>query len=175
MVEQWWEDLPLDQLTQGDVILSLPQGKLVSPVVYLRHASMKAGASGWMESPEPVLRGNLFRMMAEGRVTSALVVSHSCEIDKGKARILVAPVAIASTLAPEQKQKVFDLKSFAHVPPPAIPQLGDCFADLRSIGSVHADDVSAATRISSMTQGALLMLQARLVGFLTRLVPPFQT
>lgn len=133
---------------------------------------MKHGADGWATSPDPVLRENLFRMLAAGKVQPAIVVSHSCEIDKGKPRVLVAQIALLNTLEPAQQEKVLAQRAYSHMPLPALPQLGDCYADFRTIGAVHADTVRSAARIATMTPDALVNFQARLVGFLTRLAMP---
>jgi len=132
---------------------------------------MKQGASGWMETATPILKDNLIRMIAAGKLRPALVVSHSCEIDKGKQRVLVAPVDLLSTLEVAHQTKILALKSFAHMPLPEVPGLGHCYADLRAITAANAEAVRAAVRLGSMRPDALSNLQARLAGFFTRLVP----
>src|SRR5882672_8276293 len=91
-----------EKLSQGDIVAALPTFLPSIPVQPLRHATMKGGASGWMENDAPVKdRDGREHFLGVGRVIPGLVLSHSCELDKedrGKRRVTVAPIAPLSSV-----------------------------------------------------------------------------
>lgn len=145
---------------------------LAHPVVHLRHATMAKNAPGWAETKDPVQKGDRRHMLAAGRMQLALLLSHGCEIDKNKGRMLVAPIALLLTVEPAHQFEIMGNRRWAQMPLPGVPDIGDCFADFRSATSVDAASVRAEDRVAMMTDDARHHLMARLVGFLTRLALP---
>lgn len=170
-MSDWWADQVKAELSQGDILSSLAIGVGVAPPVYLRHATMKGGASGWTESPQPQERQGKVHLLAAGGVVAIIVLSHDCEIDKGQTRVIVAPIKEIGAVAADHQQSILDGRSWAHVALPDLPGMGTCFADLRSTMAVDRANVSQAQRLASMTAQAVALLQARIVGFYVRKLP----
>jgi len=174
----WWATGLHEKLSQGDVIAALPIFLSSTPVQPLRHATMKGGVSGWMAASSPVRdRDGREHFLGVGRITPAVVLSHSCELDKedrGKRRVTVAPIApISSVGDPAVQEAILAQGVTASMPLPEIPSLGTCYADLRSMTTLDRRVVDAAERLASMTPEAERRLQAQLVAFLVRLdLPP---
>jgi hypothetical protein len=139
---------------------------------------MKGGVPGWMETSAPTKdRDGREHFLGVGRVVPALVLSHSCELDKedrGKRRVTVAPIAPISSVSDSAVQEAILAQSItASMPLPEIPGLGTCYADLRSMTTLDRRIVDAGKRLASMTPEAERRLQAQLVAFLVRLdLPP---
>lgn len=117
-------------------------------------------------------------MVALGFLSPALIVSHSCEIDKhpekmakSKKRILAAPVFALSTLnEEEQRNRVVARMSTAMFPLAEVASLGACYADFRRIMPISSQALLGAKRLGCMTPLALELLQKHLVTFFARLV-----
>ena len=173
----WWADRVHDKLSQGDVVAELPFFLSPSPVQYLRHANMKGGAPGWMESDKPIAqRDGRVRFLGIGKIVAGLVLSHSCELDKddrGKRRVLVAPIVSIETIAePALRESIVAQQLTASLPLPDVPTLGTCYADLRSLTTLEREIVDGGKRVASMVPEAERRLQAQLVAFLVRLDLP---
>jgi hypothetical protein len=166
---QWWQADVRRELSQGDVLGSVPFTIPKWPTVYLKHTDMRGGASGWAEATKPALNraDQKTYVLAAYSNLPGLVISHDCEIDKpSSTRILVAPVAAMSTLDEKTRQLVVKQRLFAMMALPSIPGSVDSYADLRLIGAVSRDAVDVSPRLASMTDAARSLLHARLVGFL---------
>lgn len=173
----WWADRVHEKLSQGDVVVELPFFLSPSPAQYLRHTTMRGGASGWMESAKPVQdREGRVRFLGIGRIVAGLVLSHSCELDKedrGKRRVLVAPIVPIETVAESaQRDAILAQQLTASLPLPDVPTLGTCYADLRSLTTLEREIVDSGKRVASMVPEAERRLQAQLVAFLVRLYLP---
>jgi hypothetical protein len=168
----WWLPGLQPELSQGDIIQDLAAGLLVEPVRYLRHATLPKGLNGWAESDTPVMRANRLNYLAEGLKGLAVVISHDCEIDKGQSRVLTAPLKAISSVDAETQEVILAQRHWALAPLPDIPNLGTFFADFRSITPSDRRAVDRTPRLASMNSEAVKLLQARLVGFFTRLVLP---
>jgi hypothetical protein len=166
----WWAAQLETELSQGDVVVDVLLGTSVHPAVPLVKSTGQRGARIWAQSewkPNPEGVGNF---LAEGRILPALVVSHSCEIDKQvrNKRVLVAPVAPADRLEPKLREAVFRQRKYAFVPLPDVPTLGDSYADLRLISFVPREVLRDDRRVASMSEDGRDLLHTRLFAFFTR-------
>jgi hypothetical protein len=165
----WWAERLQEKLSQGDVVQDVAQGILVEPPTHLRFATMAKGANGWAESDVAVKRNNRFHFLAGGHQGLAVVLSYDCEIDKGQSRVTVAPLHPISSLPAEIQSQVLEQRIWALAPLPDVPGLGTFYADLRSITAAGRATVDGCQRIASMKPDAVRLLQARIIGFFTRL------
>jgi hypothetical protein len=106
----------------------------------------------------------------------ALVVSHDCDLDdvKDTERIVVAPVfPIARVTSSQQdRERIMRGERPTYVALPNIPEIGDCYAELRSLCPLDRHLFNATTdRICSMTDEAVAIFRAQLVHYFTRLDP----
>lgn len=170
----WWAPHLRSELSQGDVLSPVLIGAAQSPITYLKKGSVqKGGVQPWIHSqtftPDSDGLGNF---LGRGRVNHALIVSHDCEIDKPRreSRILIVPVSPLTSLTDAvHRQKVAEQKSFSLIPLPGVPNLGDCYADFRLLMWAHKKLIEdAGKRVASMTDDAVIRLQAQLIGFFTR-------
>ncbi len=167
---KWWADDIQPDLSQGDVVINLPVFESNYPPKYLkRHNTLKGGGSTWVESEsrhdDKDGRSNF---LATGRHVGVIVVSHSCELDKGKKRVIVAPFYSIDTISEEQRNGILAQKFFALMPLPDVPDVGTCYADFRSITALHRRTVDEAKRVASMTETAHERLGAQIVAFFLR-------
>src|SRR5262245_61334474 len=99
----WWAPTVEDELAQGDRVANVVFSVLVTPLTPLVKDSVK-GQPAW--SPRnawtPDANGKC-HALASGRMGTALVLTHSCELDKArsKGRVIVAPVQALTVLAPD--------------------------------------------------------------------------
>jgi hypothetical protein len=174
---EWWAEQLESVLSQGDIVARVPIARPVSPQKYLEKWPLAKGTpGGWKESLDPVRKGSddLYFLSA-GRVVHGLMLSHSCELDKGGAsnkRVVVAPVLPIDDIAESQRENLLAQKYFNLMPLPEIPGIGTCYANLRLITSIHRDVIGNETRVASMTPAALKRLMAQLAAFFMRLEPP---
>jgi hypothetical protein len=170
----WWAEQLESTLSQGDIVVDLPVlVPTASPTTHLKKNTFKGGIDGWVTSNHPVLDGNgRSNFLAVGRSVPVVILSHSCELDKDKARVIVAPVAQITTVEPSQRDGILEQKHFALMPLPDVPELGTCFADLRSVAALHRTTVDEGRRIASMTALANKRLAAQIVAFFCRVELP---
>ena len=100
----WWLDNPNPQgLSQGDIIAKLLIGAANHPVKYLaKEPLVRGGKKCWTEVSEfqPFKTDNRGLYIARGRLTFAIVVSHSCELDKSNNNhVLLAPIASLDSIS----------------------------------------------------------------------------
>jgi len=165
----WWAERLQKELSQGDIVVDLPVFQATQPVKHLKKATYKNNVPGWVESDESALDGaRNGHFLATGKLCSAIVISHSCELDKGKGRVAVAPIAPISSVSAPQREAILNQTHFALIPLPEIPEIGTCYADLRSISVLHRDLVDSRRRIASMSDAATERLIAQIVAFFTR-------
>ena len=173
--DQWWEPRIAPKLSQGDIVLELASGHLTFPETYLRKEVIKGNREAWIPSAYAASKNKdgVVHLLAKGRIRPTLIVSYDCDIDKQETqrtpRILVAPVLSANTLSPEFWEAVMTQRRRSLLPLPGIPQLEDCYADLRQITHVDKHGVDSAQRIASMSMAGLSRFRVQLIGFLTRI------
>jgi hypothetical protein len=112
----------------------------------------------------------------KGRMTRALVITHSCDLDdlQDTERVLVAPIAEAAHIAnPEHRERIVQGRRPTFVGLPGVPGVGDCYADLRSICPLDRHLFGMGQRHCSMTDEALLRLQAHIALYFTRVEPEY--
>lgn len=167
----WWLS-PTEEprLSQGDIIVAAAFVKALYPLSFLVRSSIKGQGSLWVESPERKEDSNgFFHCLGRGSLAAALVLTHSCQLDKPEkgGRVILAPVRSASKLS-ENRTDVMAGSKIAFVPLPDVPELGDCYADLRSMMALDREVVKAYVRLAAMTADAQKALHERLVGFFAR-------
>jgi hypothetical protein len=167
----WWADQLHETLSQGDVIGRLPIFVATKPTTFLKKATFKGDVSGWMNSEVPMPDGDKkVTFLGSGNIIPAIVLSHSCELDKDRksGRVIVAPIFPITNVSEDQRDSILQQKHFALMPLPEIPELGTYFADFRSISTLHRDVVNEVQRIASMTELANQRLAAQIVAFFLR-------
>lgn len=174
----WWaSSLNSKGLSQGDVIATVPICSPQHPITYLsRDTRSIKGRVFWPESEklEPFKTDRTGLLISRGPLIQALVISHSCELDDKPdvGKVLVAPIAVLDERVPvERRGDILAQKRRAFMPLPGIPDFGDCYADLRCICFLDRKFIPDSHRQFSMTDDALLRLQAQLIAFFTRFDP----
>lgn len=121
--------------------------------------------------PKPDQSG-MFQFLAKGRLAPAIVITHSCSLDKPRknGRVIVAPIVPSSNLPDDAaREKAFAFENVAQFPLPGLPLPGgDYYADLKILHSLDREIVDKATRLASMTKQANLLLRRHLGGFFSR-------
>lgn len=178
MSAPWWKPRLNEYLSQGDVVESVLFLAPHDPPTLLGRREEHKGSQWIEENAEgPVDANGRRRIVALCYACPALVVSHSCEIDKhkekllrGKKRILAAPVfTLASLNDEEQRDRVVARRSSAMFPLPGVATLGDCYVDFRRIMPIPAQALLGTQRLACMTEIATEELQKHLATFFTRL------
>jgi hypothetical protein len=174
----WWAPQlnPLG-LSQGDLLAPAPIGTARVPPGYIGKDSWpRGGRNYWPEYPEfqPGKNDPSGLFLAKGSMANCIVISHSCELDDkpNVGRVLVAP-ARPIEVVPDVgfRERIMAGARRAFMPLPGVPERGDMYADLRMIAYVERALVPDANRLHSMTDEAVLRLQAQIVGFFSRLEP----
>ena len=168
--QQWWTPKLHPDLSQGDVISDSHLLVAMHPTEYVKRSGGKA--SGWEKSEAWVASNDgLGHAVARGRITRAIVLTHSCELDKpaGRKRVLVAAVFDAASMTEAERAQVFGQKRFSRLPLPQVPGVGDCYVDLRLMMTIDRRSIEEKHRIAGMTDDGVQRLKLQLVGFLTRL------
>jgi hypothetical protein len=166
MVGAWWQSTPEVRLSQGDVVTHVPFGAVKHPLTqYSKKNGVSQTSTEWApDNPEGVADA-----IARVRKGAAMVLSHECEIDKGKKRVLVAPMTPLTTLRPDERDIVIAQRSHSKLILPDVPLLGDCFLDLRFTTTVDREFLGLDKRIASLSEEALGRLRLQLISFFTRL------
>jgi len=173
-MNNWWMDnLNPNGLSQGDIVADIPFGISVFPPSALSKQSGKGGTQIWQQCKLE----NADHFLFKGQRTNAIVVSHSCDLDKKevKARVLVAPIRRLETLTEEARELVLMQKRISLMPLPAIPTLDSHYADLRLITPIDRQFLTDVSRIASMTDSGVERLQAQLAAFFLRKTLPIQS
>lgn len=145
------------------------------PVQYMKKQTVKHHGDGWFGSLSPQKDGGgRTVLLAAGAVTTGIVLSHDCESDKqeGSKTLILARVEPLTTAPPEHRQAIIDQQNIPRMFMPAVPGLGDSYANLRCVATVDREAVKAATRVASMSDTARALLEARIVKFFLRRVLP---
>lgn len=166
---EYWSDTPEDELSQGDVLEEVLFGVAEYPPCELRKQTVKKHGDVWVPYSKPC-GDRYFNWLGRGRLAMALVISHSCDLDKreGKNRVIVAPVARASSIEPRHWENIRAYGRRALFPLPSVPSIGDAYSDLRQLTTVDRAFLEKARKLCSMSEDGLKLLQRHLVGFLVR-------
>jgi len=169
----WWrplEDEP--RLSQGDVLDSVDLALLVHPEAHLVRKDVPGQRGVWVPSEWKPDGTGYCHSLAHGRKTPVVVLTDSCQLDKDTRtkRVIIAPVGFAERTYPDpaQRENMMAGNRPALVPLPAVPGLGDCFADLRVMATVRREAVDRANKIATMTTYARKFLGERIAGFFLR-------
>jgi len=171
-VTAWWRAALQADLSQGDILADVPVGIVAAPPVRLHSKSFRGNETGWIKSDKPLDSKSRAELLASGFAVPVIVLGHDCELDKSATRVLVAPIQPIGSVHADHHASILEGKNWAQVALQDIPELGTCFADFRSMTAVDRRNINAARRVSSMTEEAVRLLWARLIGFFTRMQPP---
>lgn len=160
-----------DSLSQGDVVRPVPLPVAAFEMQTLQSTVFKGNRPGYVVEASPKADHNdIFTILARGPVGPVVVLSHSCELDKEqkKGRVIVTHVRTASKLAPDGWARVVQRERLALIPLPGVPELGDCYADLREMTTVDRRFLALNTRLASMGPSLLAVLQQHVAGYFSR-------
>ena len=162
-----WQHQLETSASQGDVITQVPFLIAKAPLDEVSRSTGKGGVDQWRPVTAPRNRGATYSV-CEVHYLPAIVITHSCQLDKRekKRRVLVAPIRGASELEDEVWRNISAGLRKSMLPLPAVPELGDHYADLRLISAVDRAFVDVA-RVASMNERGRTLLWAHLVTFFT--------
>lgn len=167
----WWLPALNDEgLSQGDVLKPLPQAVSVFPTRRLQRKSLKGAPEAYVPTEDTSRDYFLFR----GAETEVLIISHSCDLDKNerKQRVLVSPIFRLDIVSKKDvRETILAQRRISLMPLPDLPELGDCYADLRLISSVPREFLTDERRLASMSEEGVVRLQVQLAYFLFRIPP----
>jgi hypothetical protein len=160
----WAPQLDGEGLSQGDLVDSLIFAN-VDPLTPVAKQANR-GKPGYIEAPWQEDKDGFGLIVARAKRSVGLVLSHSCDIDKGssKSRISVAPVHPMSRLNEDEQQKVIGQARVALFPLMGTAR-GDLYADFRLATALDARLFQDDARIQSMDEEGRQMLQSRLIYF----------
>src|SRR5689334_5637886 len=102
----WWATNLEVHLSQGDVIDDVLFAVAKAPAAPLAKASVQ-GKSGFVVGAWTPDSNGRCDVVATGRRGSALVLTHSCELDKGhNKRVIVCPISTIASLPEDQRPMV---------------------------------------------------------------------
>lgn len=175
MSTSWWLDELFPDLSQGDILEEMLFTAPVFPPTSVARGTGKGGKEIWTpDSQFKDAKGGKVSTLAEGRVASGLVLSHSCEldkVDKKNGRVTVVPILPISMMGDKQEE-ILNQEIRALLPLPDIPGVGTCVADLRLPVALSRSYIDTRRRICSMTDDARLRLHAQMAGFFFRVKWP---
>lgn len=157
----------------GDLLSGAWIGTSLSPGIALKNgATDKHGKLIWDESFWTSDVDGFGYFVARGGSVHALVLSHSCEIDKhgGTVPVLVAPIYYLSIIQNlEARELTRKGDRFAFMPIDAITGvIPESYADLRLTSYLQRSVVDTRLRNGSASTDGARLLTAKLVAFLTR-------
>jgi len=168
--QEWWKPQVSEELDQGDIFADIPLILPVEPLLYLHKQQLRGGSPGYLASEEPkVLKGGALQFLASGRVGTAMLLSHGCEIDKqNNKRLTFVSVSRLSDLPPVDQERVAARQTVAMLYLPNVPSVGDAYADFRLISIVARETVNKKQRIASMQPEAQVWVHGHLFEFFVR-------
>jgi len=168
----FWAAAVSADLSPGDLLVGALVGASVFPTVPLKSKTYKAGETAWSATPWSSSGDGRGHFLANGRMTSVMVISHSCEIDKqdGTKSVLVAPAFPMTNLQSDHQAVVRngERHAFLHIPE-VTGQAPESYVDLRSIAYLPRPMINALKRVASATGVGQNRLEAQLIGFFTRI------
>jgi hypothetical protein len=144
--EEWYA-APGETLSQGDIVASVPWGRIDSPLTVCQpaNAEPKGKASYYPIDQLPRSRSVQY-VHAKFKISIGLVLWPDCQIDKAKNQgrpesdwlAAIAPVIPLSSVPAHLHSKVFQFERAQWFPLPSRPPevAEDCYADLRYIWTV---------------------------------------
>jgi hypothetical protein len=172
MAVPWWRPLAAEsRLSQGDVLADSTFALPLHPRTSLVKHVFSGGAPGWKESPSWQTDASGFgHCLGRGRVAHALVVTHSCQLDKGErtGRVLLAPISPIASVKEQDRDRIMAGERISFVPLPGIPELGDYYADLRPIMAFDPRAVEKLQRVATMSAQGVVELRDRIATFFMR-------
>lgn len=171
----YWADGIESELTQGDLLQDVWVGSSVSPRRALESGNMKNTTPTWEECGSALKpnHSGLGHFLARGRSGYAIVISHSCEIDKPRARVLVLVAQVTplsqlndattcENIRQGRRQAFLFLPGIENIFP-------ESYADLRTICYLDKTITDSCVRLRSVTQNGMNLLQCQIVSFVTRI------
>lgn len=169
----WWEAQPKAVLSQGDVLQLVYLAVTGPSILFLKKGTAKNNIPAWFDSTVPQVDPQGRHPVRQSAThINAIVVSHDCELDKQKPRVLVAPIASLDSQETPLREAIASRSVHSKLPLFALPTLGSYFADLRSIGGLDRRYVDTAKRIASMSETGVRELQNQLIAAFTRVAFP---
>jgi hypothetical protein len=165
-------------LSQGDILRDIPLGGTLVPLTFLSKEPFTTEQQRVVYTKYDQLQPypqeqDVGHWVAKGRVSFAVVVTHSCDLDdiEDTERIVVAPVFKISrvTSSEADRARIMNGGRATYAPLPNVPNLGDCYAELRSMYCVDRSLFTAEHRLCSMTDEAVWIFRAQLIDYFTRL------
>lgn len=176
----WADRLNPQGLSQGDILADAAVGSTKVPLTFLATSGYtdKRQKTVWTQYDDlqPMANEPSGNWVMKGRIGRALVITHSCDLDdlQDSERVLVAPVWEATQISnPEHRQRIVEGRRATFIGLPGVPGIGDCYADLRSICPLDRHLFSAGQRHCSMTDEAVIHLQAGIALYFTRIEPQY--
>lgn len=169
-MDQWWLEALPDELDQGNIFEGVTFAFQKAPPQPLISTSLKHGARGWAEASAPKFDGeHRAHFLHQGPLKHALLLNHGCDIDKPQSkRLIVVPVFPLMEAPADTRDAIQNQGIVANFFLPAVPGIGDAFADLRIMQSVPRANVETRPRLAAMTESARDFLGARLMAFFLR-------
>lgn len=164
----WWAETLDPRLSQGDLVDAVPFPYFrAPPLTHLKKVQVKKHGDVWQPVAKPSLHqeDQTSYALAGCVISSALIISHGCAIDKSDDRVLAAPVLPMSTLNPEMQDIVRQQAHRAFMPLLNIANRQDSYCDLRRITPISRAHISDASRVLSMTDAGRDRLHAHMVAF----------
>lgn len=163
--DPFWRLISPDERDQGDVFADVPFVMPDVPLELVEKKTFPKGVPGWVSSKR---ESSFTRGLVHTRFASGLLLSHGCTIDKGGRRVTFALVEKIEGLDATHHDALRAQEMASYVYLPAVPSMGDCYADLRVLVTLPAD-VLDNVRLAKMTPEAKLLLEAKLIHFYTRI------
>lgn len=170
--ERWWEPNVKPDLSQGDVVLSLPFWVPLPADPPLEKVTLKGGRTVWNEAQSASLDENgIFHLLGRARLAPGIVLTHDCEIDKKRKnnRIQVAILLTLDRLNASERAVVMGQGKYAHMVLPDIPVIGTRYVDFQVQVTLDRRVIDARPRTASMSDQAVQRLRAQLVAYFLRL------
>lgn len=170
----YWANSIEHELTQGDLLRDVWVGSSATPKRSLKSGNMASNRiPTWEECGSTLItdHSGMGHFLARGRSAYAIVISHSCEIDKGgsKVPVLVAQVNPISQIDSQACENIRQGLRQAFLFLPEIEGIfPESYADLRTICYLPRAIINSCERVRSVTQDGLNLLACQVVSFVTR-------
>lgn len=164
---------PDGAVSQGDIFATVPHffPKERPKQIALMMATKKAGSLvDEFCGPVPPNCGHEIFMPAPARVGYAVLLSHSCEVDKDKAHRIIALVRQMDGLKESEKATIRGNGKYSCFHLPALEgRFPESYIDFRRISTVGLDWLSSATRPTALSERARRKMLLAMFLFFSRL------
>jgi hypothetical protein len=166
---------PSDPLCQGDIFATIPHIFLKERPnqIALMMAGKRAGflVDEFRNTDAPPQCSNEIVVPAQTRVGYAILISHSCELDKPPPHRVIALVRQVSELSKEEeKETIRNNGKYACFYLPSIEdKLPESYVDFRRISTIGPKWLLTTTRQASLTDHARKKMLLALIRFFARL------